>query len=247
MRTAAVARARRPAAGFTLVELAIVLAVLGALGVLVTTSFSGVEATRAHQRAQAEAEAARLALRTFLLATRRLPCPDTSGNGREGDASGACPPGAQRGWLPYETLGLAPQRLGYAVYRDAARGADLVAPARTAAAGAFGDGTYDLRKALAAAAAATVARDHPYTTGDGAALGVEDCAGHAVANPALAIVAPATDRNGDGDPFDGVNTGWPGAGLCIAAPTRAFDAAYDDVVVTEGAPALLGWLAAHSH
>jgi prepilin-type N-terminal cleavage/methylation domain-containing protein len=235
-----------PVRGFTLLELAVVLVALGALGMLVMASFSGVDATRARQRALAEAEAARMALRTFALATRRLPCPDSSGDGREGDAAGNCPDGRQLGWLPYETLGLAPMRLGYGVFRDAANGADLVAPVSPAPAPRLDDGTPALRSALAAAAAAAVSSNHPYTTGDRALLGAENCAGNVIANPALVIVAPATDRDGDGDPFDGVNTGLPNAGLCIAAPSRGFDATYDDVVVTESAQALLGWLAAGS-
>lgn len=239
-------RLRASRRGFTLVELAVVLVVLGALGMLVTSSFSGVDATRAQQRAKAEADTARLALRTFVLATRRLPCPDSSGDGREGNAVGTCPAGLQLGWLPYETLGLAPTRIGYGVFRDPALGADLVAAAAAAAATPFDDGTLVLRRSLAAAAASPVSSNHPYTTGDGALLGAESCAANMISNPAFVIVAPATDRNGDGDLFDGVNTGLPNAGHCIAAPSRAFDATYDDVVVIESAQALLGWLAASS-
>lgn len=235
----------RSARGFSLLELAIVLAVLGALGVLVTSSYAGVDATRAQQRARAEAEAARMALRTFALATRRLPCPDANGDGREGNAAGNCVAGLELGWLPWETLGLAPQRLVYGVFRDAANGADLVAPGSTADA-PFEDGTPALRRTLAAVARLAISSRHPYTTGDRAALGAETCAGNVVANPAVLIIAPASDRNGDGDLFDGVNTGLPSAGYCIAAPSRAFDATYDDVVVTESAHALLGWLAAQS-
>lgn len=235
---------RSGTAGFTLLEVAVVLVVLGTLGMLVTSSFSGVDATRARQRAGAEAQAAASALRMFVLASRRLPCPDANGDGREGDASGACPPTLKLGWLPYETLGLAPTRLGYGVFR-AGPGADLVVP-RTTADTRFDDGTLALRSTLAAAAGATPGSDRPYTTGDGMQLGNENCAGNVVANPAFIVVAPATDRDGDGDLFDGVNTGLPNNGNCIAAPSRTFDANYDDVVVTDSAHALLGWVTARS-
>lgn len=230
--------------GFTLIELAVVLVVLGALGMLVTSSYSGVDATRAQQRAKAEAEAAHSAVRMFVLTTRRLPCPDLSGDGREGNAAGVCTAGAQLGLLPYQTLGLAPTRMGYGVFR--ASGADLVAPAIAASTGPMDDGTAPLREALIAAAALPVSTNNPYTTGDGGQLGSESCASNPVSNPAFVIVAPATDRDGNADVFDGVNTGLPNAGRCIAAPSRPFDATYDDVVVAESAHALLGWLTARS-
>ena len=199
--------------------------------------------------AKAKAEAARAAVRTFLLRNKRLPCPDLSSNGtggREGLA-GSCPNGAQLGWLPYESLGLPPpqpsQRMRYAASRLGA-GADLVAPPDLGVADF--DGVARLRGALSRAAKLGLGSDRPYLTGVGSAADPENCS-HIVANPAFALIAPVADRDDVGSThpgFDGINRAMADASAhCIAAPGRAMDATYDDVVLAESASALLGWLA----
>lgn len=229
--------------GLSLLELAIAVAAVGALGLLVSQSYLGTDALRARQRAAAELEQGQQALLAFMLSHHRLPCPDLDGDRREGDAAGTCPADARSGWLPAETLGLALQGAAlprYAVSRDA--GADLVAPPSLT-----GDdpanGHAALLRALANAAAQPLRPGQPFLTGDGAALGSVDCAMTRTANPAFVLLAAATDRNGDGGRFDGPHAGYDSApGLCFAPPSLPLSASYDDVVQSRSAESLLGWL-----
>lgn len=238
------------AAGVSLVELAVVLSILGLLGVVVGTGLGDAARMGDRSNARADAERARQAVRTFALRHHRLPCPDLSdfGDGAREGLAGSCPAGIQVGWLPYESLGLTrpdrEQRLRYAVAR--AGGADLVVPATP---GGTLEGSTPFRVALAAAARRPRGSDRPYLTGPGTAASPEDCAA-VQSNPAFVLVAPVRDADGAGPAhpgFDGVNAGMASASrLCIAAPSRPADARYDDVVLAEGATALLGWLAAQT-
>ncbi|HAI58822.1 MAG TPA: hypothetical protein DCM32_02970 [Xanthomonadaceae bacterium] len=236
----------------TLVELAAVLSIIGLLSVVVSAGYGDLAQVRATMAAKADAEAARQAVRAFALRNKRLPCPDFSAFGdvsREG-LGGTCPPGAQVGWLPYESLGLTRPdravRLRYAVSRGG--GVDLVAPAAIPARRDI-DGSARLRAALGAAARLPAGTDRPFLTGPGTTASPEDCS-RVQSNPAFVLVAPVTDRDdtGTGPPgFDGVNAAMAATGqTCVAAPTRRGDNRYDDVVVAEGASVLLGWVAAQT-
>ncbi|MDG2526202.1 type II secretion system protein [Stenotrophomonas sp. HITSZ_GD] len=247
-------RRRRAArqAGFTVLEMAVSVGVVGALALLAGTGYRDYAQWRACSHAEAQAETARQALRGFVLRNRRLPCPDLSalGDGAREGSGGACPAGAQVGWLPYETLGLPRpdrgERLRYAVSRPA--GADLVAPSGSSAE----DGNFDngarLRASLATLAARTPGSDVPYLSDPNPER--ENCA-RVLSNPAFALVAALDDRDGDGTGraddlarFDGLNRAMAASNaLCIAAPGRPMDSRYDDVVASESADALLGWLA----
>ncbi len=120
---------RRRFSGYTLVELAVVLVILGVIGLLswrfvpVLMEIGSGEVAGADRLAEAGES-----LEGFALARDRLPCPDTSGDGEE-DCNGA-----DRGHLPWQTLGLArfDPPLRYGVFRvadddDAALDADLAA------------------------------------------------------------------------------------------------------------------------
>lgn len=250
-----VRRPRRPAArrsgGFTVLEMAVTVSIVGVLAVAASSIASSYAGTSARARAQAEAAIARQAVRRFMLQHKRLPCPDLSpaGEGAREGLSGNCPEGAQVGWLPYESLGLTRpgpgRRMRYAVARAGA-GADLVAPTGGGEDPRL-DGVGRLRDTLANAARLPASRARPYLAGRGTPAGPVDC-GQAAANPAFALIAPVRDRDdvaGRYPGFDGVNRPMAEtAAHCIASPGRAMDAAYDDVVVAESASALLGWLTA---
>ncbi|MCK9487845.1 MAG: prepilin-type N-terminal cleavage/methylation domain-containing protein [Xanthomonadales bacterium] len=235
--------------GFSLVELACALAVLAVLVLMVSGAWQGSRETNALAAARADAVETRAALQAFVLQQRRLPCPDLSGNGREGNASGACPVSGQAGWLPHVALGLptrAPARIAYAVYRHAGAGIDLVAPLERGG----GSGSYEhdrlaaISEQLVAAAATAPATTLVYTTGDDLTLGPADCS-QALANPAFIAVFPAADRDGDGDLFDRIHAGYSTTpGRCFAAPTLPFNHDYDDIVLAESPLTLLGWLTA---
>jgi len=240
-------------AGFTLVEVAVVAGILGLLALTMTSAFEGMEQARVQNRAQADAEAARQALRHFLLRNKRLPCPDNSSygdRGREAGGSGSCPGGLSVGWLPYESLGLQlpvrSQRLRYGVRRGS--DADLVAPTPGAIDGPDLEGSAGLASALSKAATAAASSSFPYYAAATATATGTTCGGGDLINPAFVLVAPATDRDGSGGThagFDAPNLGFAdGSDTCTAAPSRPASIAYDDVVVAESSTALLGWLLA---
>lgn len=245
---------RRPA-GYTLVEVAVVAGVLGLLAMTMTSAFEGIQQTRVQNAARADAESAYQALRAFALRNKRLPCPDGStygDRGREADG-GTCPAGLDKGWLPYEALGLQvpvrSARLRYGVHRSS--GADLVAPVPGAIDSADLEGSAGLATALAALGTLNTSAPssaHPYFATSVATETSATCTGSGLVNPAFVLVAPASDLDGSGDPhagFDGPNRDFAaGSGKCVAAPARPAGLAYDDVVVAESATSLLGWMLA---
>ncbi|HYG05420.1 MAG TPA: type II secretion system protein [Stenotrophomonas sp.] len=238
-------------AGFTVLEMAVSIGVVGALALLAGTSYRDYGQWRARSHAEADAEVARQALRAFALRNQRLPCPDRSsyGDGAREGLAGSCPGGAQVGWLPYEAVGLPrpdrAHRLRYAVARPV--GADLVQPSGNSVEDADFGGATRLRVSLTVLAARAPGSDVPYLSDPNPAR--ESCA-RVLSNPAFALVAALDDRDGNGtgridDParFDGLNQAMAASNaLCIAAPGRPMDQQYDDVVASESADALLGWL-----
>ncbi len=237
-------------AGFSLLELAVALAVLGAIGFVVSSAYLNVQAARDRDRATQLGESLRESVRAFALANARLPCPDTDGDGWEGDAGGACPAAAEAGWFPYRSLGLdlpdARFRAAYGVYRsanaDATLDADL-AVRKERGTDTPGDAHYqdarDLIIALNSVAGAPPDASHARLTGNGGSEGAIDCAGNIRSHPAFFLVFPLEDRDGNGDRFDAVH----GAGQsCAYAPGTPATANQDDVAIAESAPSLAGWL-----
>ena len=99
-------RTRRAVLGFTLIELAIAIAIIGLLlGALLVplATHSHASKNRATER---DLKEIKQALIGFAISTGRLPCPDTTGNGLE---NRPVPPDcvALEGNLPWSTLGVA--------------------------------------------------------------------------------------------------------------------------------------------
>jgi prepilin-type N-terminal cleavage/methylation domain-containing protein len=246
----------RPARGFSMVEMAVVLAVAAVLTWAVSAAYGNVVQTRDRVRAQELAETLRDKLRAHALLHARLPCPDTTGSGWEGDAVGTCATSTVVGGFPYRTLGLdLPAdafRATYAVYRHAVApdtaDADLaVRKERTGdlAGGSGYQGVHDLVVALnnAASETATPVAGRTGHTGDGGVQGAVDCAGNLRANVAFWLVLPLEDRDGNGLRLDGVHN--PGA-VCAAAAGLPASHTQDDVVVLEPFSVLAGWLNARA-
>ena len=137
-----------------LIEVAASVAVLG---LLAATSFGVLRDVIQVRQGQAAAnlakQAKQLALE-FVLAHGRLPCPDLTGSGDEGDAGGNCPIGQSYGLLPTRALGMdgvsaqyAGRRIRYGISRSAPD-ADLGA---TATAGVPDPGARFLARAERAA------------------------------------------------------------------------------------------------
>lgn len=110
-----------------LIELALVLAILAVSGALAWSLLAQMRPNLEHGRLAQRLDEAALALQGFVLVHHRLPCPDLSGDGRQGDAEGICPLAADQGGLPWRDLGL-PHLPGvrYGVHRAGGSGdADL--------------------------------------------------------------------------------------------------------------------------
>ncbi|MGB8715997.1 MAG: type II secretion system protein [Rhodanobacteraceae bacterium] len=233
--------ARARMSGFTLVEMAAAVLIIGVVAAISLGAFSGAFGSREVRTADGIGQTINGALLTYARKSHHLPCPDLNGDGREGDAGGTCAATADMGYVPYESIGLeqpaTAARAIYGVYRNAAAGADLVVTT----------GKADFQRALAAAAAVTpVASTRVYITGDAAATGPVDCAANRVLHPAFAVVVPVTDRDGDGKTLDGVDAGLPTSGHCLASPNSPPSATFDEHVVFTGFTTLLGLISTDS-
>lgn len=189
---------RTRAAGFTLLEVAVILVVIALVMVGGAQLLSGMQVAVQQSGTASSLQQARAALLEFVALQRRLPCPDLTGtSGREGNANGVCPPGALSGQLPYITLGLPMPAINatspgirYAVLRDPVS-ADLVQPQNTAGAlsvainqsGTVSDGSLELMAALRQWASRSVSARLPFIGGANSG-----CAGPAF-NPAIALSA----------------------------------------------------------
>lgn len=93
------------AGGFTLIEMAIMLVVLGIVLAGGVRAMQ-VQAHKANfEKAQLEMQAIQDALLGFLTINGRLPCPDTNFDGAE---QPTCTNPNQEGWLPWQSLGVKP-------------------------------------------------------------------------------------------------------------------------------------------
>lgn len=90
--------------GFTLVELAIVLFIVGLLLAGLLTPLATRMEQEERRRTEAMLEEIREALYGFAVTWRRLPCPDIDGDGEEDPPDGPCT--AAEGTLPWVTLGV---------------------------------------------------------------------------------------------------------------------------------------------
>lgn len=87
--------------GFSLLEMAVVMTIIGFIGVLVPRLVGDVATMQTTAKNEVPHEVAQVAVIGFALANHRLPCPDADGDGSED-----CGAPARRGWLPHRSLGL---------------------------------------------------------------------------------------------------------------------------------------------
>jgi len=98
---------RRRLSGFTLVELAMVIAILGlVLGTFLAPLRAQIDAARVRQT-ERMLEEIREALIGHAIARGALPCPDVLADGIDGAAPASCAGAALEGILPFQTLGVA--------------------------------------------------------------------------------------------------------------------------------------------
>jgi type II secretory pathway pseudopilin PulG len=241
--------------GLSMVELAIALAVLGLMTWTVASAYGNSGNQRNRDAALAQGGQMRDVLRNFVLNNARLPCPDSDGDGWEGNTTGACPNSIIMGWLPYRSLGHdlpAPNlRAAYGAYRNADASLDLTVQAeRSAPLDEAGSPGYlnvnDFIIALGKIAALTPSATYLHLTGDAGIQGAIECTDHVLNHPAFVLVLPLDDRDGDGNRFDGVHADLPGTSTCTQAPGSAHTVTQDDVVIADSLTVLAGWLAARA-
>jgi prepilin-type N-terminal cleavage/methylation domain-containing protein len=255
--------------GYTMLELAIVLAVLGVL-IVTVMHYRNPDADRTTTTASDFQEQIIASIFDFAERNFRLPCADTDGNGFEGSGSpGGCTATDTNyvvGGVPYKSLGLAiPSVLGngyekrfiYGVYRKTnvtvTDDADL-AMLKERTGDVAGDGGYlrmnDFKKALRNAEAtlppaATDAARINVTGEGGSTTGAINCSSNHVMNVAFFVVnGGASDADANGSLFDGANNAlsWPGGGsLCVAGPHAPGNSQYDDTVRAIGFSEILGY------
>ncbi|MDR9497816.1 MAG: type II secretion system protein [Hydrogenovibrio sp.] len=114
-------------AGFSLVELAVVIAILGVVALGISQFLPEVRQLFSNDTDQVRLDKAESAIKGFVLSHHRLPCPDTNDDGEEN-----CAPTNVVGKLPYSSLGLASpvtsvsgQPIKYAIYHNSSEGLDL--------------------------------------------------------------------------------------------------------------------------
>ncbi|QOC22177.1 type II secretion system protein [Wenzhouxiangella sp. AB-CW3] len=234
--------------GFTLVELAIALTVIGVLAWIATDTFGNLNPVADRATALAHGEELRSSMRAFALAHGRLPCPDREGDGLESLEQDACPPELETGWVPYVSLGMSqpiPElRAYYGVFRSTDSQADLArAIKRLPGGGPPGSG--DLVRGLINADRLATDPDRIILTGSGGGDGNPDCVNNPVRNVAWFAVSPLTDRSGSGRRLDSVHD-QPGFPSCAHAPSTPPGYNRDDVVTAETFSRLASWLQRHA-
>ena len=97
----------RRSQGFSLIELAVVVAILGVIGVMLVRWYATTQQQRGERQLRSLVERSDDALLAFAASRHRLPCP-------AGDKSGVedCSAGRSQGLLPWRTLGLPDARAG---------------------------------------------------------------------------------------------------------------------------------------
>ena len=240
--------------GFSLVEFSIVLLIVGLLTWTVSAAYDNSQALRDREQAFSQGEVLREAVRAFALTNARLPCPDTTGTGWEGDAAGTCDAAADSGWLPYRSMGLERPHTrflaAYSVYRrsdaNAALDADTaVRKERTGnPAGSQGyQDARDLMVALGNASSDPASPARTRLTGNDGTEGAIDCTSNIRSHPAFFIVIPLGDLAGSASGFEAPNGT---SNNCAWTPEKGLQQGRDDVVIAEPLQALSGWLAARA-
>lgn len=206
-------------AGFSVLELSIALTVFALLASMAIGVVGAAQDLKRAESRRLQLEQARAAIYQFARVNFRLPCPDLTGSGFEGDASGKCVMPGNFGGLPFRTLGMEPgpvangsartpssagvtEVIRFGVFR-APLAADLSAPqpvfSRWPA--------HERLSRLAAAAAAASPRDQPFVPAPDAVDATQtDCAAPG-SSPAFVISIGPSDQLG--------------SGACFAVPDKA--------------------------
>lgn len=227
---------KRPQHGFSLLELAVALAVVGVSGLLLWQLLPRSRELAEGQPESLRLERVRLAVEGYALAHSRLPCPASDGAaGSEDCAPGAGSPAtvAAAGWLPWRSLGLAQGdgALKYGVYRVA--GTDLSSASNRAYTPYLPPsraGGYTLDSS--GMAATSNGLDLCLSLRQAAATPSASAAGGVAAGGvpvAFVLAAPGANHR-----FDGLNATASAAAPAFALPGRSGSATDDDPMLAVG-------------
>ncbi len=222
--------------GFTLIEMAIVVMIIGVIISIVSTVLPSLVRTSKIKQAQATLEKVDYALQGYILANGQLPCPDadTPPDGLENRVTGANPPTddtctAYVGSLPFATLGLSSgtdtwqNPIRYGIYQGLVRTAQS-----------------NLCNALPCTLCLADFVNNPTSSW----LSTSD--GSIVTNAAFVLASGGgKDMDGDNDFFDGRNASAP-ATVQFESPDKITDPNYDDIVRAGSLTYLQGRLCAGS-
>jgi prepilin-type N-terminal cleavage/methylation domain-containing protein len=242
--------------GFSLLEATIALVVIGVISMATIKVYDSASYYKNQAWAGSWLVESPEALVQFAQMNYRLACPDIDLDGFED-----CGSSSTAGSVPFYTLGMqvssqiadaavGHQNLIYGVYRDDVHDADLT-ELKERTGDSLGDAGFesleDFKKALSNASLQSITINQPYISGDDITTGAEDCSVNPpVANGAFWLASSGgQDGNGDGNPFDGVNTylKHDGTGtLCFSAPTKQQNTVYNDRVSGLAFSELLGLL-----
>jgi len=230
---------QKSALGFSLVELSVVLAVIGVLFLAIPAITPVLQQLFVSEKDDVVIEKANSAVKGFLVAQNRLPCPDSDADGNEN-----CAAGVHAGTLPYRTLKLSSpvkngfgQELAYTVYRNAnatvgldmdlASSKDRYQPLLPNSETSTVTNGLDFCWALKRAITATASNTYAYVGSSTAPI-----------NQAYALAtAGSMNANETGSVFDGINQI---GGTGFELPSKAKDASYDDTVKSVGFSELAG-------
>ena len=246
--------------GFTLIEMTIVLVVIGVIFSTVQSFYRGTVNTANFAKIDSQLAAINLALVSFALQNKRLPCADTNGNGYEGNSVGTPTCGVasahQTGAVPYKTLGmnqmantqtdLLKRNIIYGVYRNGSAIADAdlsrnIDRTGDVAGSQYYQNNFDFIKALSNAQNKPQSSSFIYTTGTSDNCGTIINDNHAY----ILVSAGIEDADNNGNVFDGVNNNLSlnGTGTkCFSSALKRKNNEYDDVVMVMNFQSLIGRL-----
>lgn len=227
--------------GFSLVELSIVLAVIGAMFLAIPAIAPTVQNMFVAENDAQTVAKSNSAIKGFLKAQGRFPCPDSTGDGDEN-----CAANVQSGRLPYKTLKLASpvinsfgQPIAYSVYRNSNSSvnldADLASLKNRFSPLLPNSEVSNVFNGLDFCWALKTAINTPATN----SLSYVGTSATPI-NQAYVIASPGGQNADDtGGFFDGSNQQ---GGVGFELPDRRIDAGYDDTVYSVGFAQLAGEL-----
>ena len=225
--------------GFSLIELAIVLAILGVLFLAVPSITPTIQKMFIAENDEQTLAKADDAIKGFLKANSRFPCPDSDDDGFEN-----CAAGVDAGLLPYKTLKLSSpvkngfgQVIAYSVYRNSSATASLdadLASLKNRFSPILPDGEVSINSngldfcwALKNAIDDSSSNSYSYVGSSSNPI-----------NQAYVLASPgASNANGIGSIFDGINQ-LNSKGFEL--PSKVIDSEYDDTVKSIGFAELAG-------